>query len=64
MSDLHLTQKMIIFAVGKVTMCFPFFHALLQKVFQDASKCGAICVKLHCHLRQVTLSSASSCALI
>ncbi len=31
MSDLHLPQKMIIFAVGKVTMCFPFFHALLQK---------------------------------
>ena len=50
MSDLHLPQKMIIFAVGKVTMCFPFFHALLQKVFQDASKCGAICVKLCAYL--------------
>ena len=31
MSDLHLPQKMIIFAVGKVTTRFPFFHALLQK---------------------------------
>ena len=31
MSDLHLSQKMIIFAVGKVTMCFSFFHALLRK---------------------------------
>ena len=31
MSDLHLPQKMIIFDVGKVIMCFPFFHALLQK---------------------------------
>ena len=29
--DLHSPQKLIIFAVGKVTMCFPFFHALLQK---------------------------------
>ena len=31
MSDLHSPQKLIIFAVGQVTMCFPFFHALLQK---------------------------------
>ena len=64
MSDLHLPQKMIIFAVGKETMCFPFFHALLQKVFQDASKCGAICVKLHCHLRQVVRLSDVDCNAI
>ena len=57
MSDLHLPQKMIIFAVGKVTMCFPFFSCLAVK--------GLVrCVKMRCNLRQVTLSSASSCAII
>ena len=63
MSDLHLPQKMIIFGVGKVTMCFPFFHALLQKVFQDASKCGAICVKLCDYLTQIATQYASYCEL-
>ena len=43
MSDLHLPQKMIIFAVGKVTMCFPFFSCLAAK--------GLVrCVKMRCKI--------------
>ena len=37
MSDLHLPQKMIIFAVGKVTMCFPFFYASYCKLKRKKS---------------------------
>ena len=37
MSDLHLPQKMIIFAVGKTAMWFSLFCCALQKGLQYAS---------------------------
>ena len=35
--DLHSPQKLIIFAVGKVTTRFPFFHVLLREAMQYVS---------------------------
>ena len=39
--DLHSPQKLIIFAVGKVTTRFPFFYVLWQNAMQSASNHSA-----------------------
>lgn len=58
MSDLHLPQKMIIFAVGKTAMWFSLFCYSFQEGIQYASNQCVICVKSQDKMTQNTLQYA------
>ena len=51
MVDLHLPQKLIIFAVGKVSRVLSLFSYLVAKGL-------ARCVKMRCNMRQIILQDA------
>ena len=55
--DLHSPQKLIIFAVGKVSRVLSLFSYLVAKGL-------ARCVKMRCNLRQIILQDASDDRII